>query len=72
VKPLTKGNKMANRKFSLEERIEYYKDMVTKTKAKMILLELDLKGYTARLDKLTDPEYQDWNSDLERELRDKK
>jgi hypothetical protein len=62
---------MAKKQYTRDERIDYYIDLIEEQEAKLTLLKIKIKGYKKRLEYLQSDEYQDWSSDLEKDLENK-
>jgi hypothetical protein len=62
---------MAKKQYTRDERIDYYIDLIEEQEAKLTLLKIKIKGYKKRLEYLQSDEYQDWDSDLEKDLENK-
>lgn len=64
--------KEMKKEYSLEEKIKYYERLVERQEAVITLAQHKLIRYKERLEYLMSEQYQDWDSDLQKELDKKK
>lgn len=58
--------------YTRQEKINYYKGIVQRLKAEIIIKRHRINRIEQRLKFIASDEYQDWNSDLQNELNNKK
>lgn len=60
------------KEYSLEEKIKYYERLIERQEAVITLAQHKLLKFKERLEYLVSESYQNWDSDLQKELDKKK
>lgn len=63
---------MAKTKYTRDQKINYYIELIETQKAKLVLLKNNIKRNEERLAFIQSEDYQDWDSDLNKDLKTKK